>query len=351
MAKLKLKNLEIANNVWMAPLCGVTDLPFRGLVKEQGAGLVHTEMVSSAALARDSKKTFRYMELSGLEHPVSIQLFGCDPAEMGEAARLVDAWGADAIGINFGCPVPKVVNHNGGSALLKEPATVFKVVREVARATDKPVLPKIRLGWDENSVNAVEIGRLVEQAGAAALMIHGRTRSQRFSGRANWDAIAEVKRAVSIPVIGNGDLTRPEEVAEALRNHGVDGVLLARGAMGNPWLFSRSLRLLETGDAGPETPDEDRVLGFLRHAGLAHGYRGAQGLVELRKLAPAYLKGLPRSAELRQNLNQTSDFARVDGLLRDYLRDLPRFREECRPRAVQEGAAREDVPDCALACS
>jgi nifR3 family TIM-barrel protein len=320
---LQLGKLELPNNLLMSPLCGVTDIPFRALVKEQGAGLVHTQMVSCAALARGGsqadKRSSAIMDLSPEEGPVGIQLFGCDLAEMAEGARRAEARGAHVVSINFGCPVPKVVKHNGGSALLREPHTVEAVVRAVVAATALPVVPKIRIGWDQASVNAEDIARRCEQAGAAALVIHGRTRAQGYSGRANWDVIAAVKKAVGIPVIGNGDLFTPEDVALQLKQSGVDGVMLGRGAMGNPWIFSRSLGLLRDGRTPSQPSATERVAMLARHIDLAHEYRGPGVLAEMRKHSMWYLKGLPRSAEVRAKLNATLDFAEIQAVLKEYL--------------------------------
>ncbi len=318
---VRLGALEIPNNVWMSPLCGVTDLPFRALVKEQGAGLVHTQMVSCAALVRGGESNRRTREIMALapdEGPVGIQLFGCDLAEMAESARAVEREGADVVSVNFGCPVPKVVRHNGGSALLKDPPAVEAVTRAVVGATSLPVVPKIRLGWDSASVNAVEIARRVEQAGAAALVVHGRTRAQGYGGRADWAAIAAVKRAVSIPVVGNGDLFTPEDVALQLKESGVDAVMLGRGAMGNPWIFRRSLEVL-AGRPDPGAPSAaERVAALARHTALAHARRGSVALAEMRKHAMWYLKGLPQSSERRRELNATLDFHEIGAILESY---------------------------------
>ena len=325
---VQLGGLTVGNNLWMSPLCGVTDIPFRALVKEQGAGLVHTQMVSCAALVRggDSGRTREIMALAPDEGPVGIQLFGCDPAEMAESARQAQAAGAQVVSLNFGCPVPKVVKHNGGSALLKEPATVQAVTAAVASATPLPVVPKIRLGWDAGSVNAVEIARRIEQAGAAAIVVHGRTRAQGYGGRADWAAIAAVKKAVSIPVIGNGDLFTPQDIALQLEQSGVDGVMLGRGAMGNPWLFSRALALLG-GEGDPGAPSaEGRVGALLRHTAMAHSRRGRQALAEMRKHSMWYLQGLPGAAERRRELNATLDFGEITTILESYaqwLREHP----------------------------
>ena len=323
MTTLKFKNLKMKNPLLMSPLCGVTDLPFRALVREQGAALTHTQMVSCAALVRSkSAKTVRIMDLGPDESPVGIQLFGCDPAEMAESCRITDAHGADLISINFGCPVPKVVKHNGGSAMLKEPEHLSAVVRAVVAATEKPVVPKIRIGWDQDQVNAVEIGKRCQDAGAAGLVIHGRTRAQGYSGRANWDVIASVKKALDIPVIGNGDLFTPLEIKNAMDQYGVDGVMLGRGAMGNPWLFGRAAQYLETGTSSPEPGPAMRVRGLLRHLQLNWEYKGAWGLAEMRKQSMWYLKGLPWAAEVRNAVNKTLELPEIESLLNDYLKRL-----------------------------
>ncbi|MES2202639.1 MAG: tRNA dihydrouridine synthase DusB [candidate division FCPU426 bacterium] len=313
------KDLKLANPLLMSPLCGVTDLPFRALVREAGAALTHTQMVSCAALVRSaSTKTFKIMELAKNETPVGIQLFGCDPAEMAESARMVDQHGADLISINFGCPVPKVVKHNGGSAMLKEPEALQKICEAVVKSTDKPVVPKIRVGWDFDSINALDIGRRVEDAGAAGLVIHGRTRSQGYSGKANWDVIAQVKSRLKIPVIGNGDLFTPEDIVNAMEQSGVDGVMLGRGAMGSPWLFSRALSLLQTGKAAPEPSAVEKIEALLKHLRMNFAFKGAWGLAEMRKQSMGYLKGLPWAAETRNKLNLTLDMDEIEGLLADY---------------------------------
>lgn len=317
---IKLGALELPNNIWMSPLCGVTDIPFRTLVREQGAGLTHTQMVSCAALVRGGmkdKRTRAIMELRDDETPVGIQLFGCEPAEMAESARLAELEGADLVSINFGCPVPKVVKHNGGSAMLKDPASVEAVTRAVVDHTSKPVVPKIRIGWDAASVNAIEICQRIEQSGASAVVIHGRTRAQGYSGSADWDVITQVKRAVKIPVIGNGDCFTPEDVELRLRQSGVDGVMLGRGAMGNPWLFRRTLKHL-AGEASEAPTGLERIAGLRRHLSLAFEYRGTHALAEMRKHAMWYLKGLPRSSEARQKINQTLDYQAILGILDDY---------------------------------
>jgi tRNA-dihydrouridine synthase B len=315
MKTVRFGSLELKNPVMMAPLCGITDQPFRILVEEQGASLTHPEMVSSAALARSSVKTMKMVDISPSEGPVGVQLFGCDPEEMAESAKVVQGLGAALIGINFGCPVPKVVAHNGGSALLKDPDLVQKVVASVVRATSLPVVPKIRTGWDSASINAVEIGMRIQDAGAAGLMVHGRTRAMKYAGEADWSVIAKVKQSLQIPVIGNGDLFEPWQVLERMRESGVDGVLLARGAFGNPWIFSRSLALLE-GKELPSEPDvAAKIAMFRRHLAMNAVKGGRHGILEMRKHAMWYFKGLPNSAALREQINKTEDLGAIEALL------------------------------------
>lgn len=315
---VQIGGLTLKNPVMMAPLCGITDHAFRVQVQAQGASLTHPEMLSSAALARGGKKTLTLLDIGPDEGPVGVQLFGANPEEMAEAARVVAGRGAALVGINFGCPVPKVVAHNGGSALLKEPQTVFRIVSAVVKAVDLPVVPKIRIGWDAQNVNALEVARLIEDAGAQALMVHGRTRAQRYTGEADWGVIAQVKQALRIPVIGNGDLFAAEDIERRMRESGVDGVLLARGALGNPWLFSRGLALLEGRPMPPEPGLAERVAAFRQHLQMAVADKGPWAVVEMRKHAMWYFKGLPNSAHLRNELNQTEDCARVLELLEAY---------------------------------
>ena len=323
----------------MSPLCGVTDLPYRSLVVEQGAGLVHTQMVSSAALVRGQDRTFGIMDLSPDEKPVGVQLFGCKPWEMSEAARIVEESGADLVSLNYGCPVPKVIKHNGGSGMLKEPDLLEAVTRAVVQATTLPVVPKIRIGWDDNSVNAVDIAKRIENAGAHGLVIHGRTRAQGYSGTADWDVIAEVKKAVKIPVIGNGDLFEPEDIKRAMGQSGVDGVMLGRGAMGNPWIFKRSLEYMESGKLPAATTAKERVLTLKRHNQLMFEYKGAHGLAEMRKHAMWYLKGLPFAAEVRANINKTLDRDTIFALLDEYLIKLKEIGHDDKAKDAEAGRA------------
>ena len=248
MKTLTIGNVVMDNPLMLAPMAGVTDLPFRLLCKEQGAGLVCMEMVSAKAIYYNNKNTEALLEINTREKPVSLQLFGSDPEIMAAMAHRIEDRPFDILDINMGCPVPKVVNNGEGSALLKNPELVRKIVTAVVNAVDKPVTVKIRRGFDEDSVNAVEIAKIIEDCGAAAVAVHGRTREQYYSGKADWDIIRQVKEAVSIPVIGNGDVTSPETAVALMEQTGCDGIMIGRAVRGNPWLFSEILHYLETGE-------------------------------------------------------------------------------------------------------
>ncbi|MCI8416534.1 MAG: tRNA dihydrouridine synthase DusB [Lachnospiraceae bacterium] len=285
-------------------MAGVTDLPFRLLCKEQGAGLLCMEMVSAKALAYHNKNTERLLEIEDREHPVSLQLFGADPDIISQMAREIEERPFDILDLNMGCPVPKVVNNGEGSALLKQPALVEEIVKKTVRAVQKPVTVKIRRGFDERHVNAVEIARIVESAGAAAIAVHGRTREQYYSGQADWEIIRQVKEAVSIPVIGNGDVNSPRAAQAMLEETGCDGIMIGRAAQGNPWIFQQIQTFLETGKE-PETPSLNQVCDMmLRHAQMQLLYKGDYtGLREMRKHIAWYTSGYPHSSRLRAKIN------------------------------------------------
>ena len=247
MKGLKIGNVELENRYILGPMAGVTDLPFRLLCREQGAGLLCMEMVSAKAIMYNNRNTEQLLTIHPDERPVSLQLFGSDPKIMSEMAKRIEERPFAILDINMGCPVPKVVKNGEGSALMKEPKLVYEIVSAVVKAIGKPVTVKIRKGFDDDHVNAVEIARIIEEAGAAAVAVHGRTREQYYSGKADWDIIRQVKEAVSIPVIGNGDVTSPERAEELVRRTGCDGVMIARGAQGNPWIFSEMISYEETG--------------------------------------------------------------------------------------------------------
>ena len=304
MKPLRIGNVEIEKPLLLAPMAGVTDLPFRLLCKEQGAGLVCTEMVSAKAILYKNKNTGLLMAIDEREQPAALQLFGCEPETMAEAARQIQERNFDILDVNMGCPVPKVVNNGEGSALMKDPRLAGEIVRALVKAVKKPVTVKIRKGFDEDQVNAVEMARILEDAGAAAIAVHGRTREQFYSGKADWEIIRRVKEAVSIPVIGNGDVDSPEKAAAMFRETGCDGVMIARGAQGNPWIFSRTLRYLEEGVLLPP-PDRQAVKKMIfRHMEMLIAAKGTYtGIREMRKHVAWYTAGFPHSAKLRGKIN------------------------------------------------
>ena len=306
MSPLKIGNVEMQNPLVLAPMAGVTDLPFRVLCKEQGAGLICMEMVSAKAILYKNKNTEDLMTIHPGEHPVSLQLFGSDPEILAQIAAQIEERPFDILDFNMGCPVPKVVNNGEGSALMKDPALVRKIVTGMVKAVKKPVTVKIRKGFNEESANAVEIAKILEDCGVAAIAVHGRTRAQFYSGKADWDIIRQVKEAVKIPVIGNGDIFTPEDAKRMLEETGCDGLMIARGAKGNPWIFSRTLHYLETGELlGPPDKEELKET-ILRHAQLQIQFKGEYlGLCEMRKHLSWYTVGLPHSSSLRNDVNQT----------------------------------------------
>lgn len=305
MAKLMVGNVVLDNPLILAPMAGVTDLPFRLLCSQQGVGLIGMEMVSAKAIMYKNKNTEKLLEIHPEEGPVSLQLFGSDPEIISRIAKQIEDRPFSILDINMGCPVPKIVNNGEGSALMKNPRLVGEIVRKTVKAINKPVTVKIRKGFDDDHVNAVEIAKIVEDAGGAAIGIHGRTREQYYSGKADWEIIARVKEAVSIPVLGNGDVTDAESAVRMMKETGCDGVMIARAARGNPWIFKRILSKLETGEECPEPTMEERRDTILKHARLQTEYKGEYTAVrEMRKHIGWYTTGLPHSARLRQKLNE-----------------------------------------------
>ena len=316
MKHLKIGNVELENRYILGPMAGVTDLPFRLLCREQGAGLLCMEMVSAKAILYNNRNTKALLEIHPDEKPVSLQLFGSAPEIMSEMAKRIEERPFDILDINMGCPVPKVVKNGEGSALMKNPKLVYEIVSSMVKAIEKPVTVKIRKGFDDDHVNAVEIAKIIEEAGAAAVAVHGRTREQYYSGKADWDIIRQVKEAVSIPVIGNGDVTSPEKADELVRYTGCDGVMIARGAQGNPWIFSQMCAWEETGEVPPR-PDKDEVREMmLKHARLQLQYKGDYvGIREMRKHVAWYTKGIPNAARLRERINQVESYEELENLL------------------------------------
>ena len=304
MSKLTIGNVSLDNNVILAPMAGVTDLPFRLLCREQGAGLICMEMVSAKAIYYNNKNTEDLMEIHPQEKPVSLQLFGSEPDILSEMAKRIEERPFDILDLNMGCPVPKVVNNGEGSALMKNPRLVEAILTALVKAVQKPVTVKIRKGFDETQVNAVEIAKIAESCGVAAVAVHGRTRQQYYSGKADWDVIAAVKDAVKIPVIGNGDVDSPEAAAAMLAHTGCDGVMIGRAAQGNPWIFREVVTFLETGKRLPKPLAKEKKELILRHAMLQFKVKGEYTAVrEMRKHLAWYTVGMPHSARFRQTIN------------------------------------------------
>lgn len=312
---MKIGNLELENNIILAPMAGVTDLAFRLLAKEMGCGLVYSEMVSNRGLLYKNENTADLLLSDSKERPAAMQIFGSDPDGMAEAAKMVAAAGADIIDINMGCPTPKIVKNGDGSALMQRPELAYSIMKKVHEAVDIPVTVKIRKGWDDHAVNAVQIARLAEKAGIAAVAVHGRTREQFYRGKADWTIIKAVKESVSIPVIGNGDVRSPEDAKQMLEFTGCDGVMIGRAAEGNPWIFRQVVSYLKTGELLAPPTLEERLSVMQRHLEMLIGYKGEYiGIREMRKHGAWYTKGLAHAAELRLKFNQAStkqDFLHV----------------------------------------
>ncbi len=315
---LQIGTVSLDNNIILAPMAGVTDLPFRLLCREQGAGLVCSEMVSAKAIFYKNKNTDVLMATSPEERPVSIQLFGSDPNIISEMAAAIEDRPFDILDFNLGCPVPKVTRNGEGSALMRNPKLVEEILTKTVRAIKKPVTVKIRRGFSENEINAVEIARIAEAFGVSAVAVHGRTREQFYSGKADWDIIRQVKEAVKIPVIGNGDIDSPQAAKRMLEETGCDGVMVGRAARGNPWLFHRIRAYLEDGTLlPPPTHDEVKVM-MLRHARMQAEWKGEYiGIREMRSHISWYTAGFPNSSRLRAAVNQMETLTELETLLEE----------------------------------
>ncbi|MDO4339190.1 MAG: tRNA dihydrouridine synthase DusB [Eubacteriales bacterium] len=312
----KIGNVQIENPFILAPMAGVTDLPYRKLCKEQGAGLICMEMVSAKAISYRNKNTEALMEIDESEHPVSLQIFGSEPELMAEVAKSIEERPFDILDINMGCPVPKVVNNGEGSALLRDPALMRRIVAAVSGAIKKPVTVKIRIGFEGYPMDVTEIAKMLEDSGAAAIAVHGRTRQQYYSGQADWDAIRRVKEAVSIPVIGNGDVDSPQKAGALFQQTGCDAVMIGRAVEGNPWIFRELKHYFSTGELLPRPSTEEIREMILRHARAQIELKGEYtGIREMRKHVAWYTAGMRHSAGLRRDSNQIGSYDELKQLL------------------------------------
>ena len=309
-------NVEIKNNVVLAPMAGVTDLPFRLLCKEMGCGLVYTEMVSAKAIMYNNKNTEALLKVTPQENPIAVQLFGSEPAVMSEIAKRMEERPFDIIDVNMGCPVPKVVNNGEGSALLKNPKLVGEIVEAMAKAVKKPVTVKIRAGFDETSINAPQIAHVIQESGGAAVAVHARTRQQYYSGHADWDVISRVKEAVSIPVIGNGDILCGEDAVKMFEQTKCDAVMIGRGAQGNPWIFKQINDYMTNGTEFTKPSANEVCDMIMRHAGILIEAKGEYtGIREMRKHFAWYTAGMKHAAVLRNEVNHVEHIEQLEELV------------------------------------
>lgn len=316
MPELQIGNVKLENDLILGPMAGVTDLPFRLLCKEHGAGLLCMEMVSAKGIMYNNKNTKFLLTIDERERPVSLQLFGSDPDIISEQAKRIEELPFDILDINMGCPVPKIVNNGDGSALMKNPLLAGEIIEKTARAIQKPVTVKIRKGFDEEHINAVEMAHIAQESGAAAIAVHGRTREQYYSGKADWEIIRKVKEAVKIPVIGNGDVWTPQDAIDMRKQTGCDGVMIGRGAQGNPWIFKQILHYEQTGELLEKPSPQEVTEMILRHAKMQMEFKGEYtGMREIRKHAAWYTAGYKNSAKLRGKINETETYEELKELL------------------------------------
>lgn len=320
---MKIGNIEINSNAFLSPMAGVTDLPFRLICKEKGCGMLYTEMINAKALCYDDENTKKMLKIKLEEHPVAVQIFGSDPEFMGKAASIMNEYNNEILDINMGCPAPKVIKNGDGSALMKNPKLAEQVLSAVVKNSIKPVTLKIRKGWDDQSVNAVEIAKIAEACGISAIAIHGRTREQFYSGTADWDIIRQIKETINIPVIGNGDVFEVQDAKRLLETTNCDAILIGRGSQGNPWIFKRVDHYIRTGEILPEPTFEEKVNTAKKHMSLAIEEHGEYIAVrEMRKHLGWYLKGLKGSAKVRDEINKIENYEDVIKRLDNYLYEV-----------------------------
>ncbi|HSQ33751.1 MAG TPA: tRNA dihydrouridine synthase DusB [Peptostreptococcaceae bacterium] len=319
---MKIGNVELKNKVFLSPMAGVTDLPFRLICKEQNCGMLYTEMINAKALCYDDENTKKMLRIEEEEHPVAVQIFGSEPEYMGRAAEIMNEYPNEILDINMGCPAPKVIRNGDGSALMKNPKLAEEVLKAVVKKSKKPVTLKIRKGWDDQTVNAVEIAKIAEACGISALAIHGRTREQYYSGKADWDIITEIKENISIPVIGNGDVFTIQDAINMLDKTNCDAIMIGRGAQGNPWIFKRINHYMQTGEILPEPTVDEKINTAVKHLRLAVEEHGEYIAVrEMRKHVAWYLKGLKNSARVRDEVNKIESYEEVVNKLNMYMQD------------------------------
>ncbi|MCC3870085.1 tRNA dihydrouridine synthase DusB [Terrisporobacter mayombei] len=317
---MKIGNVQLNNKVFLSPMAGVTDLPFRLICKEKGCGMLYTEMINAKALCYDDENTKKMLKIEDEEHPIAVQIFGSEPEFMGKAAAIMNEYPNEVLDINMGCPAPKVIKNGDGSALMRNPKLAAEVLSSVVKNSKKPVTLKIRKGWDDDSVNAVEIAKIAEECGISALAIHGRTREQFYSGKADWDIIAQIKQTINIPVIGNGDVFEVEDAVNMLEKTKCDAIMIGRGSQGNPWIFKRINHYMETGQILPEPTLEEKITTAIKHMNLAVAEHGEYVAVrEMRKHIGWYLKGLKNSAKYKDQINKITDYKEVIAMLEEYM--------------------------------